>query len=180
MATAAVKIERIEAMSEASPAAAMMPLLAIALPALCAFMLLVVFVIAEAAGANPIATAPDANVAEAIAFGDAGRALAFIMSGQDPNQRWTVRQDLLDDRGPLQVTAVQAAILSRRWELVELMLRHGARADSPRGLACLSQALGIGERVPPSVFGLPGDTYYEGPRTDGGEALERCGLAASK
>jgi len=155
---------------------ALIPALALAVPVVLAFFVLCAFVIAEAAGARPFAVAPDANVAEATAFGDAGQALAFIASGQDPNHRWTVRQDLVDSRGALNLTAIQAAILARRPELVELLLRHGARADDPEGLACLAQAVGKGAELLPSVFGARNTDYYHGPPIGGREALAQCGF----
>jgi len=155
---------------------ALLPALALIVPALSAAALLALFVVAEVAGLRPLASAPDANVAEAVAWGDAGQALAFIMSGQDPNERWAIRQDLLDSRGELHVTAIQAAVLSRRSELVALMLRHGGRAENPRGLACLSQAVGIGQLLPSSIFGVVEGDYYNGPQVGGMDALARCGF----
>jgi hypothetical protein len=156
----------------------LLPVLALAVPALTSVALVALFVVAEAAGTRPLASPPDANVAEAVAWGDAGQALAFIMAGQDPNQRWTIRQDLLDSRGELHVTAIQAAVLSRRSELVGLMLRYGARAENPRALACLAQAVGIGQLLPPSTFGIVDGTYNEGRRSGGLEALSLCGFPA--
>jgi hypothetical protein len=153
-----------------------MPSVALAVPVVSAFLALGAFVIAEAAGARPFAVAPAANVSEAMAFGDAGQALVFIASGQDPNYRWTVRQDLVDSRGALHLTAVQAAVLARRPELVEFLLRHGARADDPEGLACLAQAVGRGAELPPSVFGATNTDYYHGPPIGGREALAQCGF----
>jgi hypothetical protein len=157
---------------------ALMPAVAATVPAAAAVVLLAIFVTAEAAGLRPFASPPDANVAEAVAWGDAGQALAFIASGQDPNARWTIRQHVLDSHGDLHVTAVQAAVLSRRAELVELMFRHGARPDNPRGLACLAQAVGAAASLPPSVFGVADGEYYRGPSTGDMEAVALCGLPA--
>jgi hypothetical protein len=156
----------------------LLPALAVAVPAVVAFLALAVFVVGEAGGAQPFAVAPAANVAEAVVSGDAGQALAFIMLGQDPNQRWPIRRDLLDSRGVVHVTAIQAAILGRRQELVGLMLRHGARPETPEGLACLAQAVEKGEELQPSVFGVADREYYRGPRIGGMEALSRCGFPA--
>jgi hypothetical protein len=154
---------------------------AMLVPVVVAFSLLIVFVVAEATGARPFAVAPSANVSEAAAFGNAGEVLGFISSGQDPNQRWFIRPNLLD-AGAMHLTAVQAAILARRAEVVSLLLRRGARAESPAALACLAQVVGRGTELPPDVFGITatdyyeGPRFYEGPRLSGREALTRCGL----
>ena len=156
---------------------ALMPMLALFVPAAAAFIVLATFVTTEAAGFRPFALPPEANVAEALALGDAGQALAFITSGQDPNQRWVVREDLLESR-ELHVTAIQAAILSRHPELVGLLLRHGAQVDTPRGLACLAQSVDMGSALKPSTFGAPDGEYYQGPFIGGEYALARCGFPA--
>jgi hypothetical protein len=109
-------------------------------------------------------------------FGNAGEVLGFISSGQDPNQRWFIRPNLLDAGGAMHVTAVQAAILARRPEVVSLLLRRGARAENPAALVCLAQVVGKGTELPPDVFGITPTGYYEGPRLGGREALTTCGL----
>ena len=154
----------------------LLPALAAVVPVAVAFIALAMFVVGEAGGAQPFAVAPGANVAEAVAWGDAGQALAFIMAGQDPNRRWPVRQDLLDSRGVVHVTAIQAAILARRPELVGLVMRQGARPENPAALACLAQATGIGADVKPSLFGIADATYYTGPPLHGIDALDACGI----
>jgi hypothetical protein len=154
----------------------MVTVVAMFVPVIVAFGLLVVFVIAEATGARPFAVAPSANVAEAAAFGDASDVLGFINSGQDPNQRWFVRQNLLDARAAIHLTAVQAAILSGRSKVVHLLLRNGARADNPAALACLAQVVGGGTELPPEVFGITATDSYQGPRLGTREALTMCGV----
>lgn len=152
--------------------------LAAVVPTAVAFIALVTFVVGEAGGAKPYAVAPGANVAEAVAFGDAAQALGLLMAGQDPNQRWPIRRDLLDSRGVVHVTAIQAAILARRPELVGLMLRHGARPEAPEDLACLAQAVDMRKELQPSTFGVADREYYRGPRLSGGDALSQCGFPA--
>ena len=138
--------------------------LALAAPVLLAFCLLLAFVVAEVAGASPFAIDRPAGL------------LALIAQGQDVNARWEVRQDLLDSRGPQRVTAMQAAILMRRPEVVQLLLRRGARAGQPKELACLAQAVGVGRELPPSVFNAPDGRYYDGSPLGGIDALTRCGI----
>lgn len=147
-----------------------------AAPACIAFCLLIGFAIAEASGVPLFAVAPPANVAEAAAYGDAARMLALQSSGQDVNRRWPTRPGLFDASSALEVTALQAAILTRRPEVAMLLLRRGARADNPAGLACLAQALEQGTDLPPAVFGAEARAYYTGPLTGGREALVTCGF----
>jgi hypothetical protein len=165
-------------LSNADERLSLLPAMAAVLPVIVAFIALAVFVVCEVGGARPFAVAPDANVAEAVAFGDAAQALGFVMTGQDPNQRWPIRQNLLDSRGVVHVTAIEAAILARRPELVGLMMRQGARPEMPEELACLAQAVHMEKALPPSTFGIAAGDYYRGPLIEGMEALARCGFAA--
>ena len=157
---------------------AVLPLVVVAGPTLIAVAALVTFVTLEASGHTPLATPPPVNVAEAVAWGDAARAVAFIRVGQDPNRRWPVREGVLDLRGEVHVTPVQAAILSRRPELVGLMLRNGARLDNGTAHACLSAAVGIAAELPPNTFGATPGANYSGPQLGGMTALTQCGLPA--
>jgi len=154
---------------------AIVSLAAVALPVLAAFLVLGAFVLAEALGTAPFAVTPPQNLAEAAAFGDAAGILARLSRGDDPNTRWPIRPTLVD-AGAVRATGVEAALLMRRAELVTLLLRRGARADDPRALACLAQAVGVGSAVPPHTFGAADERYYDGPPLGGREALMRCGL----
>jgi hypothetical protein len=159
-----------------APRVPLAALLAASVPVLAGFSLLLGFVIAEASGARPFARPPAANVAEAASYGEAAGVLGFIARGDDVNQRWDTRADLFDARGPMKVTAVQAAILQRRAEVVALLLRRGARAENPTALACLAQAVGQERELPPSVFGMAERRYYDGPVVGGRDAFVACGL----
>jgi len=152
-------------------------LVAVGAPVLMAFAGLFLFVAAEAAGAHPFAVPPAANVAEAAAYGDAARMLVLMNEGQDPNNRWEVRQGMFDARKSLHVTALEAAILARRAEVATLLLRRGASAGA-RGeaFACLAQAVSLGRELPPSTFGAVDREYYSGALIEGVQALSRCGL----
>jgi hypothetical protein len=149
---------------------------AVSVPVVTSFCLLLGFVAAEVTGARPLAVAPPDNVAEAAAFGDAARVLAFIARGDDVNHRWETRADLFDSRGPMRVTAVQAAILQRRAEMVALLMRRGARPDDARALACLAQAVGQERAVPGTIFGAGDARHYDGPVIGGRDAFVACGL----
>lgn len=152
------------------------PALSVAVPVATALLVIVLFVVTEAAGFHPYTVVPATNVAGAVTYGDGARALALIAEGQDPDERWVVQQDAIDSRRAVRVTAIEAAIVTRHWEFVGLMLRHGAHAKAPSRLACLSQAVGIGAQVKPSLFGVPDAVYYEGPQLHGIDALDACGI----
>ena len=79
-----------------------------------------------AAGANPFWPVPDLNVAEAAAVRDHAEVVRLIEAGQDPNRTWRVAPDLIDGSEHA-LTALEAAVEIRRLELVQLLLRHGAR-----------------------------------------------------
>ncbi len=155
---------------------AVAPALAVALPIAAALFIIMLFVITEAAGLHPYTFAPAANVAGAVTYGDGARALALIADGQDPDERWVVEKDAIDSRRALRVTAIEAAMVTRRPEFVKLMLHHGAHPDAPSRLACLAQAMGLEAEVKPSLFGVRDGTYYTGPQLHSIEALEACGI----
>jgi hypothetical protein len=155
---------------------AVAPALAIALPIAAALFIIMLFVITEAAGLHLYTFAPAANVAAAVTFGDGARALALIADGQDPDQRWVVEKDAIDSRRALRVTAIAAAMVTRRPEFVGLILRHGAHPDAPARLACLAQAVGLEAEVKSSLSGVREGTYYTGPQLHSIEALDACGI----
>jgi hypothetical protein len=132
-------------------------LAAVSAPAVAVLVLLAFVVGGEYAGLRPFAAEPSHNVAEAAAIGDAAFVQAFIVRGVDLDARWDVGRDLLDSRSSLRVTAVEAAILARQPALVGLLLRHGARSDSPMQTACLVRAVsnGGGGRDALSECGIP-------------------------
>jgi hypothetical protein len=155
---------------------AIVPALSIALPIAAALFIIMLFVVTEAAGWHPYTVAPAVNVAGAVTYGDGARALALIADGQDPDERWVVERDAIDSGRALRVTAIEAAMLTRRPEFVGLMLHHGAHPDAPSRLACLAQAMGLDAEVKPSLFGVRDGTYYTGPQLHSIEALEACGI----
>jgi hypothetical protein len=150
-------------------------LVAILSPVLLATVLLLGFIVSEAAGLRLGTFQEPATVSEALALGDAATAVALIRAGQDPNERAVVSKGLIDSHQPVRVTSLQAAVLARRPEFIALMLRHGARLDESPRLACLISAVGIGKDVPPAIIGVDA-LHDDDVRTGGIEALEHCGL----
>ena len=110
----------------------------ICVPPLAAFLLLSLYVVAEAIGYRGLARPEAETVAEAAALGQAARALQLIEEGQNPNQPQRVRANFLD-AGEYELRPLEAAIVARHAELVRLLLRvESASFDKSRAL-CLAR-----------------------------------------
>jgi hypothetical protein len=81
------------------------------------------------------------TLSEAAALHDQGELVRLIASGHDPNAVYALRADVLAVRA---LTPLEAAVGARRPEMVELLIRHGARVDSDswRRLHCFAAATG--------------------------------------
>jgi hypothetical protein len=116
--------------------------LAIAGPAVLGTLMIVAFSGLELLGRTPFAVGPFRNVAEAAGLGAASDVLRLLGNGEDPNRVMPVRGEIISS-SVKQATALEAAIWSRRLELLELLDRRGAIVDMPtrRHLACLASDL---------------------------------------
>jgi len=116
--------------------------LAVAVPLVSATIAVVTFSGLELRGDTPLSDGPVRNVAEATAMGQASEVLRFLAAGEDPNQIWPVRSDIISSTIS-RVTALEAAVWSRRAQLVELLDRQGAfvNDESRRHVACLASDL---------------------------------------
>jgi hypothetical protein len=115
--------------------------LAVAGPVVVATLGVIAFSGQELRGEAPFSYGPVRNVAEAAAMGHASEVLRLLAAGQDPNQVWPVRRDIISST-ITKVTALEAAVWSRRVQLVELLDRQGVIDDrSRRHLACLANDL---------------------------------------
>ena len=115
---------------------------AVAAPVVVATVGVLTFSGLELRGEAPFSPGPVRNIAEAAAMGHASEVLRFLAAGEDPNQVWPVRRDIISSTITM-VTALEAAIWSRRVQLIELLDRQGAIVgdDSRRHLACLANDL---------------------------------------
>ena len=106
------------------------------------------FTALELRGDTPLSYGPMRNIAEAAALGHASEVLRLRAAGQDPNRVWTVRENMISSTS-MEVTALEAAIWSRRVQLIELLDRQGAIVgdESRRHLACLARDLASEEIV---------------------------------
>jgi hypothetical protein len=106
----------------------------ILIPPLVAFLLLSVYVVAEALGYRGVTRPDGETAAEAAALGHAARTVELIAKGQNPNQLLHVRAGFLDTRD-YELRPLEAAVLARHAELVRLLLRSGAaRFDTSRAV----------------------------------------------
>jgi hypothetical protein len=117
-------------------------------PMLVAMAFLLVFTVGELIGVHPFSYQAPSNLAEAAGMGSMPEVLRFIRQGADSTRVENVRPDIISSE-ITKVTAPEAAIWSRRVQLVRLMEREGAfgtEADRPH-LACLARALQVDEIV---------------------------------
>lgn len=77
-----------------------------------------------AVGAEPFWPVHDLTLSEAAAVRDGAEVLRLIEMGHDPNRRWPVREDIIDGERH-DITPLEAAILIRRLQVVEILVRNG-------------------------------------------------------
>lgn len=98
-------------------------------PILLAVAWLAVLAIAGLTGRDPIWTLQPRNLSEAAAFRDAGAVVRRIDAGEDPNRPGEVRPGpILPESATL--TPVEAAVVSRHPEMIQLLLELGASLDA--------------------------------------------------
>lgn len=120
-------------------------MLAVALPAAFFALVVVGFATLELAGRTPLTLQP-ANMAEAAAMGNAAETVRRLSFGESPYGVEDVRGDILQS-DPLRVTPLEAAVYSKKLELIRLLDSRGLLfADEVRGsLACLAGDIGAGD-----------------------------------
>ncbi len=145
------------------------PVLALgaALPAILGTLAVLLFSGLELLGRSPLSAGPVRNIAEAAASGAAPDVLRLLAAGQDPGHVWPVRPELIAST-MTQVTAFEAAVVSRRAAMLELLNREGARVDAPshHHLLCLAADLSAKEILDYLSPARPPDCEY-------GAAIER-------
>jgi hypothetical protein len=95
------------------------------------------------------------NSAEAAALGNAAAVVGFLEAGEDPQQTYPVRPEAISSSVP-RATTVEAAVLSRRVEMVQLLDHAGAVRDPAlrQELACLARDIeqqGIADALMPGA-----------------------------
>ena len=144
--------------------------LILVVPPLAGFVVVAGFLLAEASGSRPLSAEPS-NVSEAAATGAAARAIQFIVNGENPNRPWRIREDVLGSAS-YSVDAIDAAILGRRPEIVEVLQQHGAVVVDPPKSACLIRAVGLPELLP--IVGASPDRVTSDASDDVSDRILAC------
>jgi hypothetical protein len=127
---------------------------ALALPPIVAVVATFGFIAAESRGAAVLSYGPVRNIAEAAGLGSAAEVTRLLTKAQDPAQVMPIRSEIISS-SVRHASALEAAIWSRRVELVKLLIvRARISADERNRLACLARDLSasdIAEFLDPGV-----------------------------
>lgn len=120
-------------------------MLAAALPATAATLAILGFAALETGGKPPLSVHPQ-NLSEAAALGSAAETVRRLSLGDSPYRIEAVRSELIASQ-VMHVTPLEAAVYSRRLELIQLLDSRGLLADDPlrRTLACLAADIGAAD-----------------------------------
>jgi hypothetical protein len=113
---------------------------AIALPAVAWLVSATLVLIAASIGYRALAAPLDLTLPEAAVLRDEAEVLRQIAHGVDPDVKGPIRRGVFADDGFV-MTPLEAAIAARHVEVVQLLVRNGARIDDgslPR-LICLAK-----------------------------------------
>ena len=128
--------------------------IAAAAPALAALGFSVVIAVGWVIGSHPFWARPELTLSEAAATRDSAEVVHLIeQRGQNPNASYAVREGVM---GPAtSISPVEAATISKRAEMVRLLLRHGATPtpEERHRLACVALEIGAGDVVDALVIG---------------------------
>lgn len=124
-----------------------LPVAALAAPVVAATWLLAVVAVAEMGGRSLLSMGPPRNVAEAAGMANAGELLRRIGLGEDPRTIQDVRREIISSAFT-RVSALEAAVGTRRVELVKLLDQRGFITGAMRGhLACLASDIHVRDIV---------------------------------
>jgi hypothetical protein len=113
--------------------------LALAAAPFVSLLLLAGFAVSETLGHTPLAYPRPVSLAEAAGMGRGAEVLRFLQQGADPEAVAPVHPDIISS-SITRVTALEAAVWSRRVELVRMLDRHHPFDHAQRAhLACLAR-----------------------------------------
>lgn len=121
---------------------------ALVLPLVPLFVLAVAVPALSLAGHDRFWVTQPLTLPEAAALKDDAEVLWAIRRGVDPNARALVRAGVISDRERL-LTPAEAAVASRRVQMLHFLVQQGARmdADTRRSLLCFARRVEAGEIV---------------------------------
>lgn len=119
-----------------------------ALPPLLLFAATLTVAVGERAGLAPFGGMRPANAAEAAGLGHSGELLRFLWRDSDPHAVYRVDSAIISSSVQW-ATPLEAAIWSRRVEMIQLLDREGFLPDvsTRRDLACLASDLRVDDIV---------------------------------
>ena len=126
---------------------------AVAAPLVVVTVGMLAFAAAELSGRTPLAYDRPRNVAEAAGMANGSEVLRFLRAGEDPTSVMEVRPESIFS-SVSRLTAFEAAVLSRRFRLVQMLDRERAitDVDERERLACFAAELneqGISDYLAP-------------------------------
>jgi len=122
--------------------------LAITAPSLLATVAVLTFLALDLAGRTPLSHGPVRNIAEAAFLAQGSEVLRLFRAREDPMRAWPVRPEITSS-AVMRVTALEAAVWSRRAQVIELFDRQAAIVDDEtrRHLLCLAHDLRVQEVI---------------------------------
>jgi hypothetical protein len=120
-----------------------------AVPPLGVALTTLTMLVMSVAGQHPMWRLQVTTLSEAAASRDVATAVWLIEQGRDPNHKYPVRRGILDGNTPAAMTPLEAAVDARRLEVIQLLLRHGARLDETQrtAFACKAKSRGDEELI---------------------------------
>lgn len=120
----------------------------VAIPPVVATAWVLWFGLNELRGETPYSLGDPRNVAEAAGLANGSELLRLLRAGQDPRRVWDVRPEVISST-VTHVTAIEAAVWSRKAQVIELLDREGALADpgDRQRALCLARDLPVDEVV---------------------------------
>jgi len=106
------------------------------------------FSLSEMSGWTPFSGGAPGNVAEAAGLGSGAEVLRMLREGQDPHVVLPLRPEIISST-VTRASGAEAAVWSRKVQLVELLDREGALADPAQRhhVLCLARDVGVDEIV---------------------------------
>ena len=114
--------------------------LAVAAPAMAWLALAALLLVAVAVGYRALAAPENLTMPEAAALRDEAQILRQVAHGGDPSAEATLRRGIIGEQDYI-LTPLEAAIAARHADVVEVLMKSGARVDDktfPR-LLCLAR-----------------------------------------
>lgn len=108
----------------------------------------VLFSLLELSGRTPFSSGMPRNIAEAAGLGSGAEVLRMLREGRSPYEVLPVRPEIISST-ITRATGLEAAVWSRKAQLIELLDREGVMADpeARRHVLCLARDVGVDEIV---------------------------------